>query len=121
MTPIFFSFPVRDMNRTSAKRRESSPTFQARLKAWLAKMDMRFDCSKKDALDHCEKEEDAEWLRRVRANLPASMGARDVIFQKQKERSLKRQAKDAERAEKAKARCEEERKVTLLLLLLSLL
>ena len=73
MTPVFFSIPVRDMNRTPAKRRESSPTFQKRLQEWLAKMELRFDCSTKDALDRCEKEEDAEWLRRVQANLPALM------------------------------------------------
>ena len=86
---IFSVVSHRDMKRTPANRRESSPTFQARVKEWLAKMDMRFDCSLKDALDHCEKEEDAEWLRRVRANLPALMGPRDVVYQKQKEKSLK--------------------------------
>ena len=77
------------MNRVPPQRRESSPTFQVRLKEWLAKMDQRFDCSSRDALDHCEKAEDAEWLRRVRANLPALMGARDVVYEKQKEKSLK--------------------------------
>ena len=72
----------RDMLKTPAKRRQSSSHFQMRLQEWLAKMDLRFDCSRKDALGHCEKEEDAEWLRRVQANLPALMGPRDVVFQK---------------------------------------
>ena len=80
---------------------------QKRVNEWTVTLDQRFDCSTANALDFCVSDEDAEWLRRVRANLPASMGGRDVLF----ERACKRKADEVERKERARAKYEEEKKV----------
>ena len=92
--------------------RRQSPAFEKRSAVWFAKLDLRFDCSHPNALDVCATEEDAEWLRRVRANLPATMGSRDIIFQEKMEKSLKRRETEAEREAKVKAKWEDEKKVT---------
>ena len=82
----------------------------------MAKLQERFDCSHSDALDFCAKEEDAEWLRRVRANLPASMGSRDVIYEKKVGKYLKRKAAEEERKEQAELKWKKEEKVRLICL-----
>ena len=85
----------------------NGPSWQKRIDEWTVTLDQRFDCSTADALDFCVSDEDAEWLRRVRANLPASMGGRDVLFEK----ACKRKAEEVERKERARAKYEEEKKV----------
>ena len=65
-----------DFNKTPKARREK-PAFKERVEKWMAKLDLHFDCSEENALEVCAKEEDREWLRRVRANLQASMGPLD--------------------------------------------
>ena len=81
------------------------------------KLDLRFDCSHKDALEYCNNDEDAEWLRQVRVNLPSSFGSRDVIYEKKMEKVLKRKAMEERREANRHAKWEKEQKVRLSLLL----
>ena len=108
--PFCFAFSA--LVQVPRAQRES-PKFKKRLEDWLARLKLRFDCSHPDALDHCKNEEDAEWLRRVRANLPASMGSRDVIFQKKMEKTLKRKAEDEQREANAREKWNRESQVSL--------
>ena len=94
-----------------AKGRRLGPKFLTSLAEWLDHLDLRFDCSAKDALDHCVNEEDAEWLRRVRANLAATMGSRDVVYEKKMEKILKRKLTEEDREIKAKAKWKDEKEV----------
>ena len=98
------------MTSYGPKRRDTA-SFKEKLTEWIALLDLRYDASTHDALDFCATEEDAEWLRRVRANLPASMGSRDVIYEKRMEKSLKRKAIEEDREKKRAARVEKEKQV----------
>ena len=89
-------------------------TYLGKKVKFLADLEPRFDISAEQAVDLIssdktlsadEKEEDLEFLRRIRENLPASLGALDV-------KRIKRVEKAAERELQAKQRVlkEEQRK-----------
>ena len=109
-------FPFSSLSHTPLSRRDT-PVFKKNLGDWLLKLDLRFDCSHKDALEYCNNDEDAEWLRRVRVNLPSSFGSRDVIYEKKMEKVLKRKATEERREANRQAKWEKEQKVRLSLLL----
>ena len=103
---------LRALKKDLQKTDRNSEKVKEKVSQWFEKMAHRFDCSQENALDTCKNEEDREWLKRVRANLPASFGSCDRGFEIAAEKHLKRKALEEERAERQKKKCEEEKAVS---------